>query len=182
MLMNSLAISHFRTRSLLLALSICGLAPLNAGAQERRPQDEAMIILVDDSVAHSPTALLLKNASEPNATLWILRHPDGNQRNVIAIRRSAATSGLVLAGIRVLQTSQAQVGKDVPRTRQIAINVQVGEAADAPTRALFNALLHAPRINVPGLGKLQAVTINLPAAPTRSGNEPPGKKDGDRGP
>jgi hypothetical protein len=134
--------------------------PCSAQAQ-RHFEDEAVIVLVDDADIPSGNGTILRQTAGAPTTRWIVRFPSGNFRNVIALRTSTATSGLLLQSIRVLQSVQASKVATPVNLQVMGTAETLGAAPDESTRALFFSLQHAPLHQVPRIGRVRAVSIRL---------------------
>jgi hypothetical protein len=145
------------------SLMMCLLLPTAAAAQHARHfEREAIIVLVDDAALSGSKTMPLVATSDGIAnTRWILRFGNGEQRNIIALRRSAATSGLLSEGIRSLIALQTAKGFTPARIQLLAMRDHPGEATDPEARALFERLTRAPALEVRGLGRQQALAVKL---------------------
>lgn len=146
----------------LIALAFTVLAMPSRAQVVRDHKHEAVIVLVDDATVASLGATPFVPTSKGVLnTRWILRYPDGQQRNIVAIRRSVATSGLMFEGIRALQKLQSSRGDTPARAQLFSITDRIGESSDSEARAFYQRLLNAPSFPVRGLGMSQALVIKL---------------------
>lgn len=147
--------------ALIVAVLCAGHAAFEvADAQARRFEDETVVALMDDSLV-SPSSKGVLSHDGAGGVAWVIRFPSGEQRNVIALRRSTATSAILLAGIRTVQSTYVNHGRRSKQVKVVTVNSADPGVVDAETRDLFARLQVAPRIEVHGLGLSSALAIIL---------------------
>ena len=159
----SAPLKRIQCYALALILGVILVRSTPTAAQESRHfENEAVIVLLNNSDISSANAAMFRQSVDgrPN-TRWTLRFPSGKYRNVIALRSSTATSGLLLESMRALQEVQASRGVNPAHAEVLAITATFGDAPDKSTRVLFESLKRASEHEVPRLGKVRAISVRL---------------------
>lgn len=152
----------FRVRILTLALSLVAALATSTSAQSVNvdnadksyngdPKDLVVVGLVDD----------LRSLGV--ATILRLKH--GQQRNVILLRRSTASSGVLERALQQLSASRQKHGTVPDAAVHVRMEGLNPASKHAPTVEHFNRLLRAPRFEVVGAGNVPAISIVLADEP-----------------
>jgi hypothetical protein len=132
------------------AVTILALAtvPRSVSAQSSHSENVVVVALVGD-------------AQFSDGNVRIIQQKDGNQRNVILLLRSAATSGVLEHAMQYLVESRNRHGKVPKYVHTLVMHDLSGASKDPATIQLFARLLNATPFNVAGVGSVPAVAVRL---------------------
>ena len=110
---------------------------------------------------HLVVIALVGDAGFGQALGRITRYKAGNPRNVIEIRKSVATAGVLEYALRQLADSRRMDGYDVPKSFDMWILDGSRATADTTMQRLFTSLLHARSYAVGGVGTVPAIAVPI---------------------
>ncbi|MEP6620138.1 MAG: hypothetical protein ABJE47_12510 [bacterium] len=147
-----------RVATTALLAGIATIASSHSASAQGKPQDAVVVALLDEQHVAARNQWALADS----APVRIIRHKNGQQRNIILLRKSRATSGLLEEAIRALADARTKKGSVPEREHHLAVHSNAGAAVGQQTRDLFARLQHAAPADVRDFGLLPALTIRLP--------------------
>jgi hypothetical protein len=148
MVMRIFAVGALAT--VFLSIGNCSALAQQASSSQGKgdPKDAVIIALVGDQGFGDATAI-------------ISRYKSGATRNVVAIRRSTATSLVLEAAMAQLSDSRRHQGHVPKQGSRAFVMIRGGVSADPATKQLFESLTRASAYSVWSLGTVPAIAVQM---------------------